>query len=535
MWYLIYCILSFKMDTQRILLFYLVHLTTYLFGKSCGQSPSIEGHKILKTSLIPSNGTQTSQMSGNEKLEEGIIGCFKKLGYPPNDGFLYCNTTFDLFLCWPPAKAGEVVPLRCPPVPGVDPTKYAYRKCSLDGRWEGKSPTDTTMENGWTNYSGCYTPETKELLRDLYSISDDDAKMKMIIANATRIMEIVGLALSLVSLLISLFIFSYYRSLKNNRTRIHRHLFIAIMIQVIIRLTIYTDQEMSGVGGGSGYISSEKIGHIHRTKILCEAFYALLEYARTAMFMWMFIEGLYLHNMIAVAVFTSKPNYWVYYLIGWGAPVIMTSVWVGAMVFGFDIHSKCWYSYNLHQYYWILEGPRLTVIIANLLFLLNIIRVLITKLQESNSSEAQQVRKAVKAAIVLLPLLGITNFIGMVKAPLRRPYIEFGFWSFGANFLISFQGFFIAMLYCFLNGEVRSTILKQWRRYSVRRDPRSGSRRRLSRSLSTAMYTTVTELRDHQGGQLSEDRRDSSQSSKSATKSHRSSSAATTVLEELCI
>ena len=32
--------------------------------------------------------------------------------------------------------------------------------------------------------------------------------------------------------------------------------------------------------------------------LLCEASYVLLEYARTAMFMWMFIEGLYLHNMI---------------------------------------------------------------------------------------------------------------------------------------------------------------------------------------------------------------------------------------------
>lgn len=31
---------------------------------------------------------------------------------------------------------------------------------------------------------------------------------------------------------------------------------------------------------------------------LCEASYVLLEYARTAMFMWMFIEGLYLHNMV---------------------------------------------------------------------------------------------------------------------------------------------------------------------------------------------------------------------------------------------
>lgn len=32
--------------------------------------------------------------------------------------------------------------------------------------------------------------------------------------------------------------------------------------------------------------------------VLCEASYVLLEYARTAMFLWMFIEGLYLHNMV---------------------------------------------------------------------------------------------------------------------------------------------------------------------------------------------------------------------------------------------
>lgn len=32
--------------------------------------------------------------------------------------------------------------------------------------------------------------------------------------------------------------------------------------------------------------------------ILCEATYILLEYARTAMFMWMFIEGFFLHNMV---------------------------------------------------------------------------------------------------------------------------------------------------------------------------------------------------------------------------------------------
>ncbi|MPC88004.1 PDF receptor [Portunus trituberculatus] len=52
--------------------------------------------------------------------------------------------------------------------------------------------------------------------------------------------------------------------------------------------------------------------------VLCEAFYIVLEYGRSAMFMWMFIEGMYLNNLISVAFFQGPPNYSAYYAIGWG-------------------------------------------------------------------------------------------------------------------------------------------------------------------------------------------------------------------------
>ena len=64
-------------------------------------------------------------------------------------------------------------------------------------------------------------------------------------------------------------------------------------------------------------------------------------------------------------------------------------------------------------------------------------------------------RKAVKAAIVLQPLLGITNSIQMLAAPDSQNIIYFALWSVVTTFLSSFQGFFAALFYCFLNGEVR--------------------------------------------------------------------------------
>lgn len=118
------------------------------------------------------------------------------------------------------------------------------------------------------------------------------------------------------------------------------------------------------------------------------------------------------------------------------------------------LYFRCWWGYNFTSIYWILEGPRLAVLLLNFIFLLNIIRVLVVKLRQSHSSDIEQVRKAVRAAIVLIPLLGITNILNMTEAPLHKTALEFGIWSYTTHFLTSFQGLFIAMIYCFLNNEV---------------------------------------------------------------------------------
>ncbi|KAK7069562.1 7 transmembrane receptor (Secretin), partial [Halocaridina rubra] len=83
-------------------------------------------------------------------------------------------------------------------------------------------------------------------------------------------------------------------------------------------------------------------------------------------------------------------------------------------------------------------------------------RILITKLREASSSEAQQIRplrRSVRNALFLLPLLGITNAITMIPKPLERSAFEFGVWSYGTNLLTSFQGFVVACIYCFFNGD----------------------------------------------------------------------------------
>ncbi|KAK8405840.1 hypothetical protein O3P69_001960 [Scylla paramamosain] len=376
----------------------------------------------------------------------------------------YCNATWDNIMCWPPVPANTRMALPCPPVQGVDLQQTAHRMCSVEGRWLGKDGEDSSP-TGWTNYTACFTPDVRDLLNRLYSGTEEDAQMKFLVAKGSRALEIIGLTLSLVSLLLALFIFSYFKKLRNNRTRIHKNLFTAMVVQVAVRLVLYGDQALvrgDSTGLGSG-LASDRQG-IDSTPVLCEAFYIVLEYGRSAMFMWMFIEGMYLNNLISVAFFQGPPNYSAYYAIGWGIPVFMTACW--AVVMGLWKNVDCWWGYSFTTYYWILEGPRFTVIGANLLFLLNIMRILISKLREASSSEAQQIRplrRSVRNALFLLPLLGITNAITMIPKPLERSAFEFGVWSYGTNLLTSFQGLVVACIYCFFNGDVKRTLCYYWR------------------------------------------------------------------------
>ncbi|XP_076461804.1 PDF receptor-like isoform X2 [Babylonia areolata] len=378
--------------------------------------------------------------------------CFARLGPQATlDTEVYCNATWDTVLCWPATLPNQTIWLPCPALHGLDTSKYAYRHCGPDGIWQGREPGDYSKPSGYSFYASCYTSATKGLMEKYRHLQH----IKEVTGNA-RILEIVGLSVSLVSTILSLVIFCYFRSLRCHRTRIHKNLFVAIIVQITMRILMVVDQYIARKTGGEvAGASSGSSGALYDTPIFCEMLYALLEYTKTVKFMWMFVEGLYLHNMIAVAFFNGKPNYLLFYSLGWGFPVLVLTAWVVPMTQHFKV--KCWFAYYYTPLIWILEGPRAAVMAVNLGFLLNIIRVLVMKLRESHTNEAKRVRKAVKAAIILLPLLGLTNFVIMLE-PAGDDIILFSVWIFSGHFLTDFEGFFISLIYCFLNGEVQSAV-----------------------------------------------------------------------------
>ncbi|RUS82102.1 hypothetical protein EGW08_010147 [Elysia chlorotica] len=425
---------------------------------------------------------------------------------------LYCPAQWDTVLCWPAAKANSTVQLPCPKLLGLLTTRKANRTCGPQGMWQLKQPGVYTDQMGYSEYITCYSEEAKKY-RNKYFANKSKSEQEFIkqILTIARTIETVGLCISLASTLISLGIFCYF-SLKCHRTLMHKHLFVALSVQVAITLVLYIDQQVGReVGGKVAGTSSGNSNSLLDTPRLCEALYSIVEYTRTVKFMWMFLEGFYLHNMIAVSVFSGKPNYVIYFLIGWGEYSASTHValnfWVvfygllhGARylcniialnTYFLSFSTRCWFGYYANPLVWIIQGPRTAIMVINLFFLLNIIRVLIIKLRETQTCESNKLRKAVKAAIVLLPLLGLTNFVKWLE-PDPQSNIKLCVYFLSERILLGLEGFFISLIYCFLNGEVRQAVRRQWERYRQHRIIRSSSVRRMSRSLS--IFTSFTEV-----------------------------------------
>ncbi|TNN33045.1 Corticotropin-releasing factor receptor 1 [Liparis tanakae] len=125
----------------------------------------------------------------------------------------------------------------------------------------------------------------------------------------------------------------------------------------------------------------------------------------------------------------------------------------------------------------------------NFIFLFNIVRILMTKLRASTTSETMQYRKAVKATLVLLPLLGITYMLFFVN-PGEDEISQVVFIYFN-SFLESFQGFFVSVFYCFLNSEVRSATRKRFHRWQEQHSIRV----RMSQAMS--MHTSPSRVSFH--------------------------------------
>ncbi|XP_060529993.1 diuretic hormone receptor-like isoform X2 [Cylas formicarius] len=350
----------------------------------------------------------------------------------------FCNVTFDLLLCWPPTPLNGTAQVKCfSELLGIryDDSQNATRKCLWNGTWSK------------TNYSQC-----KEI--DPFPVD---------IVNTQVNIYVTGFVLSAFTLAIAIFIFTYFKELRCLRNKIHMNLMWSYVLTYIMWIIILVEMNFRNQLG----------------VVTCVFAVTLLHYFHITTFFWMFVEGLYLYILVVRTLTRESFKLRVYAVIGWGAPMFFIVLW--ALVKAFVVVPKkssspeecTWFT--AHHIDYIFQAPTLIVTFVNVVFLISIMVVLVTKLRSANTLEIQQYRKAMKALAVLIPLLGVTYAITIYMP-------SFTLVDMVRAALLSVQGFMVALFYCFLNMEVQNTLKHHFENWKTKKSLGPNRLRSSSRS-----------------------------------------------------
>nr|XP_051705334.1 calcitonin gene-related peptide type 1 receptor [Oryctolagus cuniculus]XP_051705335.1 calcitonin gene-related peptide type 1 receptor [Oryctolagus cuniculus] len=386
------------------------------------------------------------------KIMTAQYECYQKIMQDPiqqSEG-VYCNRTWDGWLCWNDVAAGTESMQHCPDYfQDFDPSEKVTKICDQDGNWFRHPASNRT----WTNYTRCNvnTHEKVKTALNLFYLT------------------IIGHGLSIASLLISLGIFFYFKSLSCQRITLHKNLFFSFVCNSVVTII-----HLTAVANNQALVATNPVS--------CKVSQFIHLYLMGCNYFWMLCEGIYLHTLIVVAVFAEKQHLMWYYFLGWGFPLIPACI--HAIARSLYYNDNCWISSDTHLLY-IIHGPICAALLVNLFFLLNIVRVLITKLKVTHQAESNLYMKAVRATLILVPLLGI-EFVLIPWRPEGRIAEEV--YDYIMHILMHYQGLLVSTIFCFFNGEVQAILRRNWNQYKIQ----FGNSFSHSEALRSASYTVST-------------------------------------------
>uniref|UniRef100_A0A3Q2NX91 Parathyroid hormone 2 receptor a n=1 Tax=Fundulus heteroclitus TaxID=8078 RepID=A0A3Q2NX91_FUNHE len=376
-------------------------------------------------------------------LYEVKMQCYQNLSNMESTNV--CPPDWDGLICWPHGSPGQITKVPCPSyIYDFNHKGHAYRKCEVNGSWVFVEQWNKT----WTNYSEC--------LRFLQPLSDEEQDF----FERLYVMYTTGYAVSFSSLLVAIMIIGYFRRLHCTRNYIHMHLFVSFMLRAV---SIFVKDKVVYSSAGLQDFDSALMDNLKTVSIAsldtsqyigCKLTVLLFIYFLATNYYWILVEGLYLHSLIFMAFRSDSKYLWGFILIGWGKEQNITRL--------------CW-ELSAGNIKWIYQVPILTAIGLNFILFVNIVRVLATKIRETNAGRydtRKQYRKLAKSTFVLVLVFGI-HYIIFVGMPHTFEGPSWEIRMYFELFFNSFQGFFVSIIYCYCNGEVQTEIKKTWTRWNL--------------------------------------------------------------------
>uniref|UniRef100_A0A8C3NXZ2 ADCYAP receptor type I n=1 Tax=Cyanoderma ruficeps TaxID=181631 RepID=A0A8C3NXZ2_9PASS len=300
-------------------------------------------------------------------------------------------------------------------------------------------------EDGWSEpfphyYDACGFDEneTESDNQDYYYLS-------------VKALYTVGYSTSLVSLTTAMVILCRFRKLHCTRNFIHMNLFVSFILRAI------------SVFIKDGVLYAEQDGN--------HCFISTVSQTETKSFSFTFLQYKTTKSSGAGSSLceTNLPH------SAPLKPVVSSLISLLCLVFfpplspsrSFPAGCSCWDMNDNTALWWVIKGPVVGSIMINFVLFIGIIVILVQKLQSPDigGNESSIYLRLARSTLLLIPLFGIhyTVFAFSPENVSKRERLVF---ELGLG---SFQGFVVAVLYCFLNGEVQSEIKRKWRSWKVNR------------------------------------------------------------------
>uniref|UniRef100_A0A8C1J4T7 Gastric inhibitory polypeptide receptor n=2 Tax=Cyprinus carpio TaxID=7962 RepID=A0A8C1J4T7_CYPCA len=377
--------------------------------------------------------------------------CIVKISSQPTTSGLFCKSMFDMYACWTDGVPNTTVKVPCPwYLPWYDQVRNGFvsRECGPDGQWLTVNDSST-----WRDHSQCNADDSKQI----------EQENQMTILAYFRVMYTVGYSLSLASLSLALVILLIFRKLRCTRNYIHTNLFASFILRAVSILT----RDALLMKDAPEFRDNKDVSIVLSDQVMsgCRVAQVLMQYCVGANYSWLLVEGLYLHNLLVLMVFSENSYFCVYLFIGWGTPVLFVVPWI--VVRYLYENTRCWEINENMAYWWIIRTPILLAILVNFFIFIRIIQILISKLRAHQMRYTDYKFRLAKSTLTLIPLLGIHEVVFAVMTEEQTEGVLRNVNLFFELFFNSFQGFLVAILYCFVNKEVQSEIKKKWQRWKL--------------------------------------------------------------------
>ncbi|KAM4607388.1 adhesion G protein-coupled receptor D2 [Polymixia lowei] len=301
------------------------------------------------------------------------------------------------------------------------------------GRWNTRGCEVLSKHNGFTVCS-CNHTTNFALLLQVYEVQRSPENEK-----ALQVLTFLGCGVSLCGLLFTFILFIAVGVPKSDRTTVHKNLIVALGIAELLLIC-------------SDWASANEEA--------CFVVTALLHLFFMASFSWMLVEGLLLWSKVVSVNISEDRRMKLYYIIGWGLPVLIVGVTLAVSLDKYKANNHCWLNVETDMI-WAFVGPVIFVLVVNAVVLCRVVMVTVSSARRRakmlTPSSASKMHTfdltwaVTRPVLILLPVLGLTWLCGVLvhlSAVIAYVFIV----------LNAFQGLYIFLVYAVYNSEVRNAI-----------------------------------------------------------------------------